>query len=278
MPLIEEKFEQRKIDILKRQLQRETERGHPKDFEIIVDGFKVISRTSNIEEFDEYEREIEPGTSNLSILIFDGPGTNRNTRYSFTLQGEPTCRTNQAPNGLGEIDQVIAQKLEEREREHELSRLKEQLNTTKAQLAEAEEYADTLQKRIKDMEDRRYVQAVSLGEVASVVLKTLVKQHAARIPGGQALAGLLGTDLPEETPVAELPASEGAASFEKQPVPEAMDEQTRNRVSLIEQMQQRFSEQQMIAVFSILDCLAAAPDKIEAVLTQLGLQAPPATE
>lgn len=277
MPLIEEKFDQHKIDSLKRYLQRETEKGRAKNFEIIVDGFKVVSRTENVEEFEDYENEIKGSTRNLSILIFDGPGTNRNTRYSFILQGEPTARSSQAGNGLGEIDQVIAQKLEEREREHELSRLKEQLSATKTQLAEAEEYADSLQKRIKEMEEKRYVQAVSIGEVASVVLKTLVKQHAARIPGGQALAGLLGADVPEELPTAALPAPEGSASFEKQPVTEPMDELTRNRLSLIEQMQQRFNEQQMIAVFSILDCLAAAPDKIDLVLVQLGLQATPSS-
>jgi len=277
MPLIEERFDQHKIDSLKRYLQRETEKNRPKDFEIIVDGFKVVSRTENVEEFEDYETEIKTSTRNLSILIFDGPGTNRNTRYSFTLQGEPAGRPSQAVNGLGEIDQVIAQKLEEREREHELSRLREQLTATKAQLTESEEYAESLQKRIKEMEEKRYVQAVSIGEVASVVLKTLVKQHATRIPGGQALAGLLGADMPEETPPT-LPAPESSASFEKQPASETVDELTRNRLSLIEQMQERFNEQQMIAVFSILDCLAAAPDKIDPVLAQLGLQTAPSSD
>ncbi len=275
MPLIEEKFDQHKIDSLKNYLQRETKKNRPKDFEIIVDGFKVVSRTEDIDEFEDYEQEIKPGTRNVSILIFDGPGTNRNTRYSFSLQGEPASRSSQATNGLGEIDQVIAQKLEEREREHELSRVKGELNATKTQLAEAEEYADSLQKRIKDMEEKRYVQAVSLGEVASVVLKTLVKQHAARIPGGQALAGLLGADVIDEVPTPELPASVEVASFERQSTPEPIDEQTRNRLSLIGQLQQRFTEQQMIAVFSILDCLAASPEKIDEVLTELGLQVAP---
>ena len=275
MPLIEDRFDQHKIDSLKRYLQREGEKGRIKDFEIIVDGFKVVSRTENIEEFEDYEQEVKDNSRNVSILIFDGPGTNRNTRYSFSLQGEATSRTSQPMNGLGEIDQVIAQKLEEREREHELTRLKEQLTATKEQLAEAEDYADTLQKRIKDMEERRYTQAVSLGEVASVVLKTLVKQHAARIPGGQALAGLLGADIAEDAPgiAAPPPAAENTASFEKQSDSQPVDEQTRNRLSLIAQLQERFNEQQMIAVFSILDSLAAAPEKIDTVLSLLGIQA-----
>lgn len=278
MPLIEEKFNQHRIDIIKRHLQREQEKGRAKDFEIMVDGFKVVPRTDDLREFEDYEPEIKPDTRNISILIYDGPGTNRNTRYSFSLQGHPAITGKASPvNGLGEVEQVIAQKLEEREQEHERNRLKEQLAATKEQLAEAEEYAETLEKRIKEMEEKRYTQAVSLGEVASVVLKTLVKEHASRIPGGQALAGLLGADITDSTPMVAPPVPEGTASFEPQPVTEALPEQTRNRLSLIAQMQERFSEEQMIAVFSIIDHLATKPEQIGQVIALLGLEATTAT-
>ncbi|MBO9565545.1 MAG: hypothetical protein J7621_22400 [Niastella sp.] len=276
MPLIEEKFDQHKVDSLKRYLQREAEKDRPKDYEIMIDGFRVVSRTSDIKEFDDYEQELRGDNRNLSILVFDGPGTNRNTRYSFALQGDTTVRTQSPTNGLGEIEQVIADKLAEREREIELQQLKDQLKTTKAQLTESEEYAEILQKRIKDMEAQRYTHAVSIGEVASVVLKTIVKQHAAKIPGGQALAGLLGADMQEELPAPIPEETPASVSFEKQPEQEPVDEQTRNRLSLIAQMQERFNEQQMIAAFTILDALAAAPDKIDSVLALLGLQSIPA--
>lgn len=269
MPLITEKFSQHKVDLIKRYLQREIEKGRPKEFEIIVDDFKVVSRTSDLEEFEDYEQEISQDSRNLTIVVYGNANANRNTRYSFTLQGEPVTAKASPANGLGEIDQVIAQKLAEKDKEHQFAQLKEKLSSTQQQLTEAEEYAEGLQKRIRDMEEKRYTNAVSLGEVASVVLKTLVKEHAARIPGGQALAGLLGADVAEETPPA-IPAANATVSFE--PQAPAIDEQTQNRISLIEQMQARFNEQQMIAVFSILDALVAQPDKIEAVLVQLELQ------
>jgi hypothetical protein len=102
-----------------------------------------------------------------------------------------------------------------------------------------------------------------------IPFQSLVKHNIARIPGGQALAGLLGADQPAELSQPTEPASD-QVSFEKQPDSPVMDEQTRNRLSLIEQMQERFNEQQMIGVFSILDILTAAPDKIDLVLAQLG--------
>src|SRR3954464_6979481 len=103
MPLHDLKFDQHKIDSLKRYLQREADKERAKDYEIIIDGFRVVSRTDDLSEFDEYEQEIKSDTRNISILIFDGPGTNRNTRYSFALQSETTSRTNGGLNGLGEI-------------------------------------------------------------------------------------------------------------------------------------------------------------------------------
>jgi hypothetical protein len=271
MPLHDLKFDQHKIDSLKRYLQREAEKGRTKDYEIIIDGFRVVSRTDDINEFDDYEQELKGDTRNISILIFDGPGTNRNTRYSFSLQGDTSNRTGGSLNGLGEIEQVVADKLAESEREFELQQVKEQLKATKHDLTESEAYAEELEQRIKDMEAKRYTTSVSYSEVAGLVLKSLFKQNIARIPGGQALAGFLGADQPDELTSTTEPST-APVSFEKQPENTAIDEQTRNRLSLIEQMQERFNEQQMVGVFNILDTLAATPEKIDMVLTQLGLQ------
>jgi hypothetical protein len=268
MPLHDLKFDQHKIDSLKRYLQRESEKGRTKDYEIIIDGFRVVSRTDDITEFDDYEQEIKSDTRNISILIFDGPGTNRNTRYSFSLQSDSSNRSNGSLNGLGEIEQVIADKLAEREREHDLQQVKEQLKATKQQLAESEEYSETLEQRIKDMESKRFTNAVSIGEVASLVLNSLIKKNIDRIPGGQALAGLLGADEPDES-TSSPNSSPAPVSFEKQSGGNGLDEQTQNRLALIEQMQQNFNEQQMIGVFSILDILVASPDKIDVLLMQL---------
>jgi hypothetical protein len=277
MPLIEEKFDQHKIDSLKRYLVREAEKGRKKDFEIMVDGFKVVSRTDSVEEFDDYEQEVKDTTRNISILIFDGPNTNRNTRYSFLLRGEPVASSTSL-NGLEEIDQVIASKLEEREREHNLQRLQEKLKDTQEQLEEAEDYAQSLEQRIKDMEDKRFTNAISLGELATAVFKNVIRQHAEKIPGGQALAGLLGADIPEQLNAPFTPSTEPVtAHFAKEAAASVGDlpEEIQNRLSLIAQMQERFNEQQMVAVFAILDHLAIAPDKIMPVIDFLGIAGQP---
>jgi hypothetical protein len=178
-------------------------------------------------------------------------------------------------NGLGEIDQVIAQRMEEREREYELQRVKEKLSTTQQELSESEEYAEQLEKKIKDMEEKRYTTSISFGELANAVLKGIVRQNVEKIPGGHALAGLLGAELPEQSGnIAPAAPEVATASFEKA-VPNNLPQETQDRLSLISQMQQKFNEQEMVAVFSILDYLTITPDKINTIIEFLGIQSEP---
>jgi hypothetical protein len=274
MPLLEQPFEQSRIDTIKRMLQREIDKDKPKDYEIFVDGFKIVSRTNNLEEFEEYEQEISDSTHSLSILIYDGLGTNRNTRHTFLLRKDPNGQS-RSVNGLGEIDQVIAQRMEEREREYDLQRTKEKLTTTQQDLSESEEYAEQLEKKIKDMEEKRYTTSISFGELANAVLKGIIRQNVEKIPGGHALAGLLGAELPEpsgSTP--PVTSEQTTASFEKA-VPGDLPKETLDRLTLISQMQQKFNAQQMVAVFSILDSLTLTPEKIQSVLEFLQIQSEP---
>lgn len=258
MPLIQEKYSQGRIDVVRRFLQRETDKGKPRDYEIIVDGFKIVSRTDDLKEFEDYEQELKEDTRNISILVYDGPNTNRNTRHSFSLEGSGNTLS-----GLGEIDQIISQRLSEREREYELQRTQEKLSATEQQLAEAEEFADQLEQRIRDMEQARYTNAVSLGEVASALLSGILQKNAGKIPMGQSLAGLLSGSTP---PVSDSHTSpQDAVSFEKQ-VTTQHDEQTQARLALIERMQQRLDEQQLVGLLSIIDYLCEHPNNISTVI------------
>lgn len=258
MPLIQEKYSQTRIDAIRRYLQREFDKEKPRDYEVIVDGIKITTRTNDIKEFEDYEQEIKDDTRNISILVYDGPGTNRNTRYSFSFDG-----SHGTLSGLGEIDQIISQRLSEKDREYELQRLREKLSATEQQLGESEEFAEQLEQRIRDMEQARYTNAVSLGEVASALLSGILQKNAGKIPMGQSLAGLFGgtpAPLPEATP-----GHPDSVTFEKNAGIEH-DEQTNARIALIQRMQQRLNEEQLVAMLSIIDFLSDNPDNISTVI------------
>lgn len=269
MPLIEEKFEQSRIDSIKRYLQREAEKHRTKDYEIIVDGFKVVSRTDNLEEFEDYEQEIKNNTRNLSILVFDGPNTNRNTRYSFVLQGELSTPQPKTLNGLGEIDQIIQEKLDAKEKEFELKQLQEKLSDTQQALEEAEEYTELLEKEISELKEKRLVQSTNWGEVLNGFLAAAAKNNKSQL--GQALAGLLGVEGAEKPN--ELPQGnqDSHASFEPTTAPE-MSEELKNKLSLIDQIDSSFDLNRKAAVLFLLDYYCKNPHKIDETIQFLNLQ------
>lgn len=265
MPFIEEKFDQHKVDSLKRYLEREGEKNRPRDYEIVVDGFKVVSRTGNLAEFEDYEQEIKPGTRNITIVIFDGLNTPRNTKYSFLLQQEQAV--NKGLNGTEDLGTIIQEKLDARDREHETARLKEKLAETEQQLVEAEEYSEILEKKVKDLETGEHRKMVGLGDVAGLMLNGWLKQNPqliAKIPGGATLSGLLDMPGPTPAPVSE----ETTASFEKKN--QSQNEQ--GWTTFRNQMQSGFKEEQVNTVFSIVCKLSEQPEHISTVAQLLNLK------
>ncbi|PWV45932.1 hypothetical protein [Chitinophaga sp. S165] len=263
MPIVEERYEQTRVDSLRRSLQRESDKGKPRDYEIFVDGFKVVPRTSDLNEFDDYEQEIRTNTRNVSFLLFDGPGTNRNTRYSFSFHNNQ--QSIEQPATLGEIDQIVAQKLSDRERDYELNRLREKLQEAQEQIEEAEEYSGTLQARIAELEQESKGKMMKWGDLGASILMGVLRNHAHKLPQG--LSGLFDLDTtPKITDGGLNESQEGRASYSKT---EDFDEHTRSRLALLEQMQQRLSEQQIIGVLNIIGYLTEHPAEIPTIIALL---------
>ncbi len=270
MPVIEERYDQNKIDSLKRYLKREADKGRMRDYEIIVDGFKVVSRTNDIEEFDDYEEEIKDTTRNMSILIYDGAGTNRNTRYSFSFNLDAASPIPAKPmNGigsLGEIDEIIQQKLDEKDRDYKIALLEKELKDTKQQLSEAEEYHTELQERVDELEAELEKKPqpnainLNLGEIGAAVLGNLVKKNAPQLSG--LLNGLMG--VPQEQPtVSASTEPEMEATFSKQgdTQPQFSEQQLRH-LKNIEAMEQVFDTEQLQIVIAIIQKLMEYPEQV----------------
>jgi hypothetical protein len=270
MPVIEERYDQNKIDSLKRYLKRESDKGRTKDYEVIVDGFKVVSRTDDVEEFDDYEEEIKDNTRNISILIYDGAGTNRNTRYSFSLNQDNASPIPSKPmngiGGLGEIDEIIQQKLEEKDRDYKISSLEKELEDTQQKLAEAEEYHQQLQDEITELKTvKKSSMSLQLGEIGASIMDNLLKRN---IPQ---LAGVLNGIVPP--PAQQVQAEpQGEATFQKQgdAGPQLSEKQQRH-LNNLEMMEQAFNEEQLQIAIVILRKLMEYPEQLIPVAQFLNL-------
>jgi hypothetical protein len=269
MPTIEEKYDQNRIDVLKRYLQREATNGRPRDYEILVDGFKVIPRTRNLDEFDDYEIEMREDTRNVSILVYDGPATPRNTKYSFRVEKQQE-RLDGIGNGLGAVEQLIRDKLDENERIHELEKLKETLDATQQKLREAEEYCGQLEEQLEENRANKYkLGSLNIAELGAQVLEYTIKRHAHKIPGGEQLAGFLNAPIlvspqPEQEAQTE-------ATFQKQEESPLTDVQMRH-LNNLHIMERRLKGNQMSTTLAILSKLAEHPEQIDIVAALLNIE------
>jgi|GEM_PF-1192859 len=275
MPVIEERYDQNKIDSLKRYLKREADKGRPRDYEIIVDGFKIVSRTDEVNEFDDYEEEIKDNTRNIAILIYDGAGTNRNTRYSFSLNQDNASPIPAKPvngiGGLGEIDEIIQQKLDEKEKDFKIATLEKELEETQQKLTEAEDYHQQLQDKIRQMEETKpqpNALSLSLGEIGATVLDGLLKRNVPQ------LAGILNGIMPPPAAPAAPAEAQGEATFQKQgeaqQSPQLTERQMQNLQNL-NMMEQVFNEEQLQIAIVILRKLMECPDQLIPVAQFLNL-------
>ncbi len=274
MPLVEAKYDQDKVDSLKNYLRRESEKGRAKDYEIEVDGFRVVPRTDDIEEFDEFEMHVRDTTRNVTIKIYDGDSTPRNTKYSFQLNKDniPAQPTN-GLGGLGEVGQIIQQKLDEQNKEYQLERLKEKLEETEQALTEAEDYSERLEAEIKFLKENKYnLGSFNIAELGAEVLKYTIAKNANKSPLAANLSGILGAlNNPQQEPQQEQAEEEDYEAS----VEEAQEQPTPRQMAIlhsIQQMEQVFNAQQLHTVTQLLIHLMNKPADLMPVAELLNIK------
>ena len=265
MPYIEETYSQQKIDNLFQYLQSSKEQGEAEDYEIFVDSFKVVKRTNDVSRFESYANYIQPQTKTLTILIYDGTSP-RNTKHVFKLKEDEK----QTLSGL-DIDNRITEKLQTEKEKWETELLKKEHETLKADLEQAHNYIDELEEKLELTKDKKFRMGdINVGEFASVVLEGIVRrnpQMLAKLPGGEALAGVFIEDNEEKQKLLNAaPEAEPKVSFKmkgEENTENALSEEDKASLGFIKQLNEVFNREQMTNVMLILDVLAKTPDDIE---------------
>jgi vacuolar-type H+-ATPase subunit I/STV1 len=270
MPVTNDTYDQLKIDKLKHFLETQAAKAQAKPFEIFVDNLKVVSRTEDPKDFDNYEFYMNEDTEKVRILIYNSNLSPRNDQYSFLVQKN---KVEKSLNGLGEVENIIQEKLAARDREHETNRLREELTSTKEELQETEEYAEKLEKEIEYLKENKFkLGNINIGELASVAVEGMIRrnpQFLTKLPGGEALAGIIEQDnKDQESRLLKPNASpETAASFQKkEETSETQFSETEVRqLHFLNQLQEGFDQKQIEIFNIILGRLAADPSQLQNV-------------
>ncbi len=265
MPFINEKYSEQKIDNLYHYLQSSKEQGEPEDYEVFVDAFKVVKRTNDLARFESYSNFIQPETKTLTIVIYDGSSP-RNTKHIFTIKEDNT-------NGLSgvDVDSRIEEKLRAEKEKWETDLLRKENESLKTELADAETYIGQLEETVYKIKDRKFrLGDINIGEFASVVVEGMIRRNPqllTKLPGGEALAGVIEQDNEEREKALTEKTPEPEVSFKKSGSATGnLSEEEQSYIKFVKQLTDKFNHEQMTSVMLILDVLSKSPNHIDATI------------
>jgi hypothetical protein len=270
-----ETYDKEAVEAVKKILEGGANSGSPYYYKIQIDGLKVVDRTSDLSKFDSYELFLN-GAEELVLYIYASQNTpNYLLKRTFQMQTEKTQQP-QALNGM-ELEGIITTKVNERvsiERERwDGDLIKKDLDATKLKLSEAETYIDLLETQIGHFKSKKlHLGDINLGELASVVVEGMIRrnpQMLSKLPGGNALAGVIEMDNKEREEQVYTEENHGEATFKKKTSSLTEDEQ--RYVKVIQQMEESFDQEELEKVMGIIQRFASNTSEIDTVAELLDL-------
>lgn len=264
-----EKYEQKKIDNLLQYLRLYHQKGQPIDYEILVDGFKAVRRTSDPDMFSMFENFVTADTRSIEVLLFTGSSNNNEKRIFYF--GE------ESKEGLSEVDvkNIVDEQVQRKLRDKEYETLHEENRKLKQHIADLEGEVDELEKQNARLELKQSPLNSFLGDVGSSLVESFIKRNPklmAAFPGGEALAGLLQSDnaenreeLTPETEVSFKPKSTTSQS--------SLTEEEQAAIQFVNQLKSQFTKDEFDKVLHILQNLADDKSKIDLMLNQVSMKA-----
>lgn len=261
-----EKYDQAKIDRLKNFLAKMAEKGQPRFYEIFVDSFKAVPKTDDVAEFDSYEEFQSEDTEKIRILLYNTGNSPRNDQYVFMLKQQQA----NGLNGVGDINSIVQEKLDARDKEFEMRQLQAEFDRVKGDLEEAEEHIEDLEKKIEELNKQKGIKEMNLGNVLSHVTTSLIQSSpniVKKYPLLGALGALAGDDtnlLPDgKTP--EIPETpETKTTIRRRENPQESNGQILVN-ELMTELQNQFTGKELESVLLIIHKLGMNKEQIKTV-------------
>lgn len=262
-------------------------KGEEKHFEVYVNDVKVVPRTNKIEQIDDHKAYLEDTTETVKVFVYNTENSNRYIQFIFFIEKKKpiehveTIHAPQQPQGLSgiELENRINERLtaalaQERERwQNDL--MKREFETCKKDLADAEEYIEDLEKQLSHYKSKKlHWGDVNLGDVASVIVEGMVKRNphwVAKLPGGDALAGLIATEATTENGTAEVVENE-VVFKKKTPAEDGLSEEVKAQLGFLKQLESHFNQEQLDKIMLILQSFVETPKNIETVFELLEIK------
>ncbi|MGE0566959.1 MAG: hypothetical protein AB7O73_03340 [Bacteroidia bacterium] len=276
MAITSETYDQLKIDKLKLYLQTQADRNAARFYEIYVDNLKAVHKTNNIQEFDSYEDYMTEDTDRIRILVYSTNSQSpRNDQYVYRMKKQDEQKTVVQQQGLSgiEIESRMEEKLQTHRERWEHEALVKELEQTKQQLKESEEYAEKLVAELQEYRSKKlHWGNVNLGELASVVVEGIVRrnpQMVAKLPGGEALAGIIEQDNKERGTT--TPTQETEVSFKKKSDAPQLSDEEKGYLNFMRGIAESFDDEEIVILTQVITKLEEDTTQLKPVAELLNI-------
>jgi len=275
MAKIIEPYQPQKIEIIRRMLEKQAEKQQPMAYEIFVDNFKVVMKTTDLSEFDSYEDIMNNDTKFIRINIYNSLNESvSSTKYVFEVNDEKKTTTQRGLEGIPDIDTKIKESVGAERERWDKEQLVKELNRTKMELHDAEEYIDQLIEKLNLSKSKsNYFGKIDLGLLAGAALEGILRknpQWLTKVPGLEGLAGTIAQENQTGTRQLTPAAEESEASFSKQSEPE-LSEEEKGHIQLGKQLAEHFNKEELALLQSIINKFSDDTSQLKTVAELLSI-------
>ncbi len=283
-----EKFNNERMELIKQLLQNSVETGKPQDYEIRVDGMRVVPRTNDPELFDKYEDFVKEKTREILVMLYEGV-SKKNMKYLFHLRDEDMPQPNgKALSGI-EVEKIVSEKLEQQKQQMKQEQIEKENKEMKKQLQQNTDEMEKAAEVIQKLKGERDLADMNWGKIIGVAGDTLIRNNThllAKVPFMSGLAGILEADNKMQAQQLSSPQPKAEASFKikeensnenekaeeqkENPSKESqLTEEQRDHIGFIRSLEKYFSKDQVEKINFILNFLVNYPEVIEQIVSTI---------
>lgn len=266
-------------------LRKEADREQAVEFDVFVDGLRVVRKTDDPEQLYQAHKFVRPGfTKILYINMYNYGNSNHYDRVQFhfgdvrmedmyvtPVKSERSSKEEQGLSGI-DVKRMVDDGVQQARKEMEMEYLKKEFQKLEAVVKQKDKEIEDLEADVEKLE-REKAEMIAresplkgvLGEVGAGVVESLIKRNpktiASIIPGGDSLAGFLEEDEKKRMLRLSAPASDAEVVFTEKSQTNTLDP----ACTVILNLKKEIPPDEFSKILQMLDMLALDRSQLDAV-------------
>lgn len=274
MAKIIEAYNPQKIEIIKRMLEKQSSKGSPLAYEIFVDNFKVVMKTTDMLEFDSYEDVMTNETKFIRINVYNSPSeTISHTKYVFEVE-EKKPEVNRSLGEVTDINTKIKESIAVERERWDRDQLIKELDRTKLELQEAEEYIDELSGQLEKAKLKpNHFGKLDLGSLAGSAIEGVMRrnpQWLTKVPGLEGLAGVIVDENTNGKRI-DSPTEETEVTLSKKTDAPSLTDEEKSYLEFGKQVAENFEDEEITLLAKIINQLGKDTSQLKTVAELLNV-------